>query len=166
MLPGRRDERVLATVLFTDIVGSTEHALRMGDRRWIKTLNGHDALVQDHIAAFQGKLIKATGDGVLATFDGPSRAIRCARALREAAVHLGLRIRAGVHTGELEMRSKDVAGLAVHIGARVSALARPGEVLVSRTVRDVVAGSELSFADRGVHGLQGLPDEWRVFSLL
>ena len=165
MLPGRPDERVLATVLFTDIVGSTEQALRMGDRGWIKTLNGHDELVQDHIAAFGGRLVKTTGDGVLATFDGPSRAIRCARTLREAAVHLGLRMRAGIHTGELEMRSKDVAGLAVHIGARISALARPGEVLVSRTVRDVVVGSELAFADRGLHGLRGLPDEWQLFSL-
>ena len=160
-----RDERVLATVLFTEIAGSTEQAVRMGDRRRIDALNGHDQLVRDHVAEFVEVLVKTTGDGMLATFDRPTRAIRCARAVREAAVHLGMCIRAGIHTGELELRRREVSGIAVHIGARVSALAKPGEVLVSRTIRDLVVGSDLSFADRGSHGLRGLPDEWQLYSL-
>lgn len=158
-------DRVLATVLFTDIVGSTEQAVSLGDRRWRELLDRHDDLARRRIGEYGGRLVKTTGDGVLATFDGPARAIRCATALRDGSAPLGLAIRAGIHTGEVELRHADVGGVAVHIGARVSALAGPGEILVSRTVKDLVVGSGLGFSDRGSHQLKGLPEEWHVYAV-
>jgi class 3 adenylate cyclase len=158
-------DRVLATVLFTDIVGSTEQAVSLGDRRWRELLDRHDDLARRRIGENGGRLVKTTGDGVLATFDGPARAIRCATAMRDGSAPLGLSIRAGIHTGEVEVRHSDVGGVAVHIGARVSALAGPGEILVSRTVKDLVVGSGLGFSDRGSHRLKGLPDEWQVYAV-
>jgi class 3 adenylate cyclase len=157
-------DRVLATILLTDIVGSTDHAARLGDARWREQLDRHDRLVADHVAAFRGKLVKTTGDGVLATFDGPARATRCAAAIAESVQRIGLDVRAGLHTGEVELRGDDVGGIAVHIAARVAGLAAPGEVLVSRTVRDLVVGSGLTFADRGEHRLKGVPDAWQIFA--
>jgi class 3 adenylate cyclase len=159
-------DRVLATVLFTDIVGSTEHAERLGDRRWRETLNDYDELVHRELERFRGLCIKSTGDGTLATFDGPARAIEAARTIREAVKVLGIEIRAGLHTGEIEVRGGDVAGLAVHIAARVSGQALGGEVLVSRTVTDLVAGSGINFEDRGDHHLKGVPGVWRLFAAL
>ena len=158
-------DRVLATVLFTDIVGSTEQAVSLGDRKWRELLDRHDDLARRRIGEHGGRLVKTTGDGVLATFDGPARAIRCATAMRDGSVPLGLSLRAGIHTGEVEVRQADVGGVAVHIGARVSALAGPGEILVSRTVKDLVVGSGLDFSDRGSHQLKGLPDEWQVYAV-
>ena len=158
-------DRVLATVLFTDIVGSTEKAVSLGDRRWREVLDRHEDLARRRIGEHGGRLVKTTGDGVLATFDGPARAIRCAEALRSGSEPLGLSIRAGIHTGEVELRHSDVGGVAVHIGARVSSLAGPGEILVSRTVKDLVVGSGLRFSDRGTHQLKGLPDEWQVYAV-
>ncbi|HEX5267242.1 MAG TPA: adenylate/guanylate cyclase domain-containing protein [Acidimicrobiales bacterium] len=158
-------DRVLATVLFTDIVGSTEQAVALGDRRWRELLDRHDDLARLRIGEYGGRLVKTTGDGVLATFDGPARAIRCATALRDGSAPLGLAIRAGIHTGEVEMRQSDVGGVAVHIGARVSALAGPGEILVSRTVKDLVVGSGLGFCDKGSHQLKGLPEEWQIYAV-
>jgi class 3 adenylate cyclase len=155
-------DRVLATVLFTDIVGSTERAREVGDRRWREVLDRHDELARVELERFQGRLVKTTGDGLLATFDGPARAIRCASALRD---HLPVPIRAGLHTGEVELRGEDVGGIAIHIGARVMALAAEREVLVSRTVRDLVAGSGITFTDRGTHILKGVPDEWQLYAV-
>ena len=160
--PVREPDRVLATVLFTDIVGSTERARELGDRRWREVLDRHDATARAQLERFQGRLVKTTGDGLLATFDGPARAIRCATSLRE---QLPVLIRAGLHTGEVELRGDDVGGIAVHIGARVAALARASEVLVSRTVKDLVAGSGIEFADRGLHTLKGVPDEWQLYAV-
>jgi class 3 adenylate cyclase len=157
---------VLATVLFTDIVGSTEHAARLGDRPWRELLADHDRLVRNQIERARGRLIKHTGDGVLATFDGPARAIRCAGEIRDGVHRLGIEIRAGLHTGECELIGEDVGGIAVHIGQRVSSLAEPNEVLVSSTVKDLVAGSGLRFQDRGAHVLRGVPDEWRLFRVV
>ncbi len=159
-------DRVLATVLFTDIVGSTATAAEVGDRRWKELVREHDAIIDRELARHRGRHIHTTGDGVLATFDGPARAIRCAVAIREAARGTNLEIRAGLHTGEIELQGKDVAGIGVHIGARVSALAGPGEILVSRTVVDLVTGSGLQFEDRGNHVLKGVPGEWQLFSLV
>ena len=159
-------DRVLATVLFTDIVGSTEQAMALGDRRWLETLARHDTVVRHELARFRGREVKTTGDGFLATFDGPARAVRCASAIVEAVRPLGLQVRAGVHTGECELIGDDVGGIAVHIGQRVSALAGPGEVLASSTVRDLVAGSGLAFESRGEHVLRGLPDQWRIFAVV
>jgi class 3 adenylate cyclase/pimeloyl-ACP methyl ester carboxylesterase len=163
---GRRSppetDRVLATVLFTDIVGSTERAAEMGDARWRRLLDDHDELSQAEVERFRGRLIKTTGDGLLATFDGPARAVHCAAAIRDGLRPLGIDVRAGVHTGEVELRGEDVGGIAVHVGSRVTALAGPGEVLVSRTVTDLVAGSGLSFVDRGQHSLKGVPGRWQV----
>ena len=156
-------DRMLATVMFTDIVGSTERAAAMGDQRWRDLLESHNALIRRALERFRGREIDTAGDGFLATFDGPARAIRCAQAITEGVRRLGIEVRAGLHTGEVEPREDGIGGLAVHIGARVAALAGPGEVLVSRTVRDLVAGSGLSFVDRGVHVLKGVPDEWQVF---
>jgi len=156
---------VLATVLFTDIVGSTEHAARAGDRRWKDLLGAHDALLGAKVERFRGRMVKSTGDGMLATFDGPGRAIRCACAIRESVRSLGIGLRAGLHTGEIELRGDDVAGMAVHIGARVSALAGAGDVLVSSTVKDLVAGSGIEFDDRGEHELKGVPGLWRLFAV-
>jgi class 3 adenylate cyclase len=164
-LPAHSSDRVMATVLFTDIVSSTEHAARVGDRRWREVLASHDALVGAEVERFRGRTVKSTGDGVLATFDGPGRAIRCACAVRDAVRSLGIEIRAGLHTGEIELRGDDVAGMAVHIGARVSALAGAGEVVVSRTVTDLVAGSGIDFEDRGEHDLKGVPGSWHVYSV-
>jgi class 3 adenylate cyclase len=157
-------QRLLATVLFTDIVGSTERALAVGDRRWRELLDAHAAAARRLVAAEGGRLVKETGDGILAVFDGPGRAIGCALALRRELRDLGVEIRAGLHTGELEVRDADVGGIAVHIGARVMAAAGPGEVLVSRTVRDLVAGSGIALEDRGSHTLKGLDDTWQLFA--
>jgi class 3 adenylate cyclase len=160
----RLTQRVLATIVFTDIVKSTEQASDLGDQKWRELLDRHDALVRRQLARFGGDEIKAIGDGFLASFDGPARAIRFAVAVRDGARQLGLDIRAGVHSGEVERRGNDVIGIAVHIGERISGLAAPGEVLVSSTVKDLVAGSGITFTDRGTHSLKGLPDEWRVFA--
>ena len=159
-------DRVLATVLFTDIVESTKTAAELGDRRWRDLLGRHADATHRALERFGGREIKSTGDGVMATFDGPARGIRCARAIAEAAGELGLRIRAGLHTGECEVIGNDIGGIAVHIAARVSALAGPDEILVSRTVRDLVAGSGIVFEDRGRHQLRGVPDEWDVLAVL
>lgn len=159
-------DRVLATILFTDIVGSTQRAAEFGDQRWRELLDEHDAAVQTAVGRFQGKLIKTTGDGVLATFDGPARAIEAARAIARAARGLDLEIRAGLHTGECELRGEDVAGIAVHIASRIAGLAAGGELVVSRTVKDLVVGSGINFEDRGMHPLKGVPDEWQVFTVL
>jgi class 3 adenylate cyclase/alpha-beta hydrolase superfamily lysophospholipase len=156
-------DRVLATVLFTDIVGSTERALTLGDHRWRELLEDHDRLVRSHLERARGRAVKHTGDGFLATFDGPARAVRCARAISDAVRQLGIEIRAGLHTGECELIGDDVGGIAVHIGQRVSALAGPNEVLVSSTVKDLVVGSGIEFEDQGAHALKGLPDVWRIF---
>lgn len=158
-------DRLLATVLFTDIVDSTDRAVELGDRRWHTLLDEHHALVRRELEAFQGHEIKTTGDGVLATFDGPARAIRCAVALRRGVRSLGLEIRAGLHTGEVEVMGDDIGGIAVHIGQRVSALASVGEVLVSRTVVDLVAGSGTAFESRGEHKLKGVPGHWTLFAV-
>ncbi len=158
-------DRVLLTVLFTDIVGSTRLASELGDQRWRDLLATHYALVRRELARFKGREVKTVGDGFLATFDGPARAIRCASAIRDGVRTLGIEIRAGLHTGECELMGDDVGGIAVHIGARVAADAGPGEVLVSSTVRDLVAGSGLRFTDRGVHNLHGVPGEWRLFAV-
>ena len=157
-------DRVLATVMFTDIVGSTERAAELGDRRWRELLDSHYALVRRELARFRGREIHTAGDSFLATFDGPARAVRCALAASDAVKALGIAIRAGLHTGEVELMNGDVGGIAVHIGARVMALAQGGEVLVSSTVRDLVAGSGLQFVDRGAQALKGVPGEWRLFA--
>lgn len=159
-------DRVLATVLFTDIVGSTERAAALGDRRWRDLLEDYRALVRRQLARFRGREVDAAGDGVLAAFDGPARAIECASAIGAAARQLDIDIRAGVHTGECEVMGERLGGIALHIGARVAALAAGGEVLVSSTVRDLVAGSGLVFEDRGSHTLKGIPGEWRLFSVV
>jgi class 3 adenylate cyclase len=156
---------MLVTVLFTDIVGSTERARELGDRRWRDLLDLHDQLARGLVRQEGGRLVKTTGDGVLAIFDGPGRAIRCAAALREQLRQAGLDIRAGLHTGEVEFRGDDVGGIAVHIGARIMAAAAPGEVLVSRTVRDLVAGSQIALEDRGSHALKGVGDEWPLYAV-
>ncbi len=158
-------DRVLATVLLTDIVGSTERAAELGDQRWRSFLDLHDRLAERQLARYRGTLVKATGDGLLATFDGPARAIRCALALRDGLRGMGFEIRCGLHCGEIERRGPDVSGLAVHIAARVQAVARPGEVLVTRTVKDLVVGAQIPFADRGSHDLKGVPDEWQLFAV-
>jgi class 3 adenylate cyclase len=168
-LTGTRSEpeadRVLASVLFTDIVDSTRKAAELGDKAWRDLLDKHDALAERQVERQRGRLIKKTGDGILATFDGPARSVRCALAIREGAHGLAIEIRAGVHTGEVELRAADVAGLGVHIAARIEALSQPGEVLVSRTVVDLVVGSGLEFDDRGEHDLKGVPGRWQVFAV-
>ncbi len=156
---------MLATVLFTDIVGSTQRAAELGDRRWRDVLESYYGLAQRELDRFRGHEVKTTGDGFLATFDGPARGIRCARAISESVDQLGIAIRAGLHTGECETMGEDIGGIAVHIGARVAAEAAGGEVLVSSTVKDLVAGSGLEFEDRGSHRLKGVPDEWRLFAV-
>ena len=158
-------DRVLATVLFTDIVDSTGQAASVGDASWRATLDRHDALSAATIAAHGGRVVKTTGDGVLATFDAPGRALHCAGALRRALADAGIHVRCGLHTGEVEIRGNDIGGIGVHIAARVEAQAGPGEVLVSRTVRDLVAGGGFVFTSRGVHRLKGLPDEWELFAV-
>jgi class 3 adenylate cyclase len=156
-------DRVLATVMFTDIVDSTKLAADLGDRRWSELLEDHEQLVRRELTRFRGREIDTAGDGFLAAFDGPARAIRCASAIRDTVKGLGIEIRAGLHTGECEVVGEKLRGVTVHIGARVAALAEPGEVLVSRTVRDLVAGSGLAFEDRGIHVLKGVPGEWQLF---
>ena len=163
--PDVPDDRVLATVLFTDIVDSTRRAAEMGDRDWHALLDAHDAVVRSQLARFRGREVNTSGDGFLATFDGPQRAIRCAMAIRDAVQALGIEVRAGLHTGECEVRGDDIGGIAVHIGARVSALAGPNDVLVSSTLRDLVIGSGLEFEERGSHELKGVPGEWRLFAI-
>jgi len=158
-------DRVLATVLFTDIVGSTERAAKLGDRKWRELLDAHDRTVRRQLERFRGREVKSSGDGFLATFDGPGRAIDCASAIRDAVRALGVEVRAGLHTGEIEVRGDDVAGIAVHIGARVAALAGGGEVLVSAAVPPLVAGSGITFTDRGDHTLKGVPYPWRLFEV-
>jgi class 3 adenylate cyclase len=159
-------DRVLTTVLFTDIVGSTERAEREGDRRWSELLSAHHQVVRSELHHFRGEEIDTAGDGFLVTFDGPARAIRCACAIRDRVESLGLQIRAGLHTGEVELTDEGPRGLAVHIGARVGAAAGPGEVLVSRTVADLVVGSGIKLADRGEHRLKGVPGRWRLFAVV
>jgi len=159
------DDRVLATVLFTDIVDSTRRAAEMGDRDWRALLDAHDAVVRSQLARFRGREVNTSGDGFLAMFDGPQRAIRCAMAIRDAVQALGIQVRAGLHTGECEVRGDDIGGIGVHIGARVSALAGPNGVLVSSTLRDLVIGSGLEFEDRGSYELKGVPGEWRLFAV-
>jgi class 3 adenylate cyclase len=157
-------DRVLATVMFTDIVGSTESAARLGDRRWGDVVARHDELVRRQLERYRGRPVKTLGDGFLATFDGPARAIRCAHEISEGVRTLGIEVRAGLHTGECELVGDDVAGMAVNIGARVSSLAGPGEVLVSGMVKDLVYGSGIEFADRGEHQLKGVPGDWRLYA--
>jgi class 3 adenylate cyclase len=157
--------RVLATVLFTDIVASTQRAEELGDRRWRELLNVHDELTGRLVEEFGGRLVKATGDGILATFEGPGRAIHCAAALREELAGIGVQLRAGLHTGEVELRDNDVGGIAVHIAARVMAAANPGEILVSRTVRDLVAGSDVTLEDRGMYLLRGIDGDWQLLAV-
>jgi class 3 adenylate cyclase len=159
------DDRVLATVLFTDIVDSTRRAAEIGDRNWHALLDAHDVVVRSQLARFRGREVSTSGDGFLAMFDGPQRAIRCAVAIRDAVQALGIEVRAGLHTGECEVRGDDIGGIAVHIGARVSALAGPNEVLVSSTLRDLVIGSGLEFDERGMHQLKGVPGEWRLVAV-
>jgi class 3 adenylate cyclase len=168
-LTGRRHpvaaNRVLSTVLFSDIVGSTEQAAAVGDRRWKEILDRHDAVVRREIEAYRGKLVEFAGDGVLAIFDGPARAVSCGCELRDSLQSLGIDIRVGLHTGEIELRGKGIGGLAVHIGARVAAAADGGDVLVSRTVTDLVAGSGIEFADQGTYHLKGVPGDWQLFAV-
>jgi class 3 adenylate cyclase len=163
--PEVADDRVLATVLFTDIVDSTRRAAEMGDRDWHAVLDAHDSIVRAQLNRFRGREVNTSGDGFLAMFDGPQRAIRCAMAIRDAVQALGIEVRAGLHTGECEVRGDDIGGIAVHIGARVSALAGPNDVLVSSTLRDLVIGSGIEFEDRGAHALKGVPGEWRIFAV-
>jgi class 3 adenylate cyclase len=157
-------DRVLATILFTDIVGSTRRAAEVGDRQWRVLLDRHDDVVRRELRRFNGREVNTTGDGMVAAFDGPARALHCASAIAAALQAIGLDVRSGLHTGECEVRGTDLGGLAVHIAARVGALAQSGEVLVSSTVKDLVVGSGISFAERGVHVLKGVPDEWRLFA--
>jgi class 3 adenylate cyclase len=160
------DDRVLATVLFTDIVSSTERAGRLGDQRWRDLLDAHDDLARRQVERFRGRMVKFTGDGILATFDGPARAVRCATSLRDAVAELGVEVRAGLHTGEIELRGTDISGIAVHIAQRICSVATSREIVASSTVKDLVAGSGLSFADRGVHRLRGIPNEWHTFTVM
>ena len=162
---GPAGDRVLATVLFTDIVGSTDRAADLGDRKWRHLLDSHDQTTRRQLERFRGREIKATGDGFAATFDGPGRAIQCACAIRDAVRALGMDLRTGLHTGEIELRGDDVAGMAVHIGARVSALAGPGDVLVSGAIPPLVVGSGIAFEDRGEYELKGVPGTWRLYAV-
>jgi class 3 adenylate cyclase len=157
--------RILASVLFTDIVDSTARAAALGDSVWAQVLDRHDAIARSAIASYGGRFVKETGDGVLAVFDAPARGIECAKRLRSALSHAGIAIRAGIHTGEVELRGEDVSGIGVHIAARVAGLAGAGELLVSRTVKDLVAGSEYVFASQGAHRLRGIPERWELLSV-
>ncbi len=162
--PAEVPDRVLLTVLFTDIVASTETAAELGDAAWRRLLDRHDETVRRYLRRYQGREVKATGDGFLAVFDGPARAVRCAQAIAEAMVALGLQVRSGVHTGEVELRGNDLGGVAVHAGARIATVAGAGEVLVSRTVVDLVAGSGIVFESRGTHELRGIPGSWELYA--
>jgi class 3 adenylate cyclase len=159
-------DRVLATVLFTDIVDSTARSAELGDARWRETRDAHDRAVRANLARFRGREIKTLGDGFLATFDGPARAVRCAATIAQAVRSLGIEVRAGVHTGEIELDGGDITGLAVAIAARVAALAGPGEVLTSQTVKDLTAGSGVVYEDVGEHELKGVPDRWRLYRVV
>ena len=163
--PVTEPDRVLVTLLFTDIVGSTEQAGHLGDRRWRELLDRHDATIRRQLERFQGKEIKTVGDGFVATFDGPARAIRCGCAIRDAVGRLDLDVRVGLHTGEVELRGDDIGGIAVHVAQRVCGLAQPGQVLVSRTVVDLVAGSTIRFSEGDEHELKGVPGTWRLFAV-
>lgn len=164
--PREEPDRVLATVLFTDIVDSTQRAADLGDQRWRSLLAAHDQAARAELDRYRGREIHTTGDGFLAVFDGPARAMRCAAAIRDAVRGMGLEVRSGLHTGEIELTDGDVRGIAVHIGARVMALARAGEILVSTTVKDLVIGSGIAFEDRGTHALKGVPEEWKLYRAL
>jgi class 3 adenylate cyclase len=157
-------ERILTTVLFTDIVGSTAQAASLGDQRWRSLLDAHDKAVREQLRRFRGREVNTTGDGFVTSFDGPARAIRCAHAIVEVTGKLGVQVRVGLHTGECEVRGDNLGGLAVHIAARVGALASPGEIVVSGTVKDLVVGSGIEFSDRGEHELKGVPGEWKLFA--
>ena len=161
----REPDRVLATVLFTDIAGSTARAAELGDRRWTELLAEHHRVVRAELDRHRGKVVRVEGDGTLSTFDGPARAVRCASAVRQALARLGIEIRAGLHTGEIELAETGVEGIAVHIGARVAALAEPDEILTSSTVKDLVVGAGIEFADRGRHELKGIPGEWQLYAV-
>jgi class 3 adenylate cyclase len=163
---GPDPDRILATILFTDIVGSTDRAAELGDQRWRDLLESFYGVVRRAIPGFRGVEVGTTGDGMLATFDGPARGIRCARSIADAVVSLGVQVRTGLHTGECEVLGSDVGGIAVHTAARVAALAQPGEVLVSHTVKDLVAGSRICFESRGTHTLKGVPGEWPLFAVV
>jgi class 3 adenylate cyclase len=163
--PTREADRRLLTVLFTDIVGSTEHAAELGDSRWRTLLERHDELVRAEIERHGGRVVKTTGDGFLATFEGPARSIKCARTLAAATAPIGIEIRAGLHTGECELIGDDIGGMCVHLAARVCGLAGPGEVLVSRTVKDLVVGSGIEFSEHGAHELKGMEGKWELFSV-
>jgi DNA-binding NarL/FixJ family response regulator len=163
--PGSESGRVLATVMFSDIVSSTERAAEIGDRRWRDVLDRHDALIRRELARHGGREVKTTGDGFLALFDGPARAIRCAVAIRDELRTEGVDVRIGLHSGEVELRGDDLGGIAVHIGARVAGYAEAGDVIVSSTVKDLVAGSGIGFVDRGEHALKGVPDRWRLYAV-
>jgi class 3 adenylate cyclase len=163
--PVAEPDRVLATVLFTDIVGSTQRAAELGGRRWRDVLVSHHGIVRRELDRFRGREVKTVGDGFLATFDGPARAVRCASAIRDGVRSVGVSIRAGLHTGECELVGDDVGGIAVHIGARVAASAHADEVLVSSTVKDLVVGSGIQFQDRGLHRLRGVPGNWRLYAV-
>jgi class 3 adenylate cyclase len=158
-------DRVLTTVLFTDIVGSTERASELGDRAWSDLVERHHSLIRRELERFRGREVDTAGDGFLATFDGPARGVRCAVAAVEGIRGLGLEIRAGLHTGEVELAGDAVRGVAVHVGARIAGTARGGEVLVSRTVKDLVSGSGIVFADRGEHALKGVPESWQLYAV-
>ena len=158
-------DRVLTTVLFTDIVGSTEHLASLGDRRWSALLDAHDRAIRDRLRRFRGREVKTTGDGFAACFDGPGRAIGCATSITQAARELGIEVRAGLHSGECEIRGEDLAGLAMHVAARIGSLAGPGEVWVSTTVKDLVAGSGIDFEDKGERKLKGIPTTWSLFAV-
>jgi class 3 adenylate cyclase len=162
---GGRADRVLATVLFSDIIGSTELASELGDERWRRVLDAHDELAHRCVERFGGQLIKMTGDGIMATLDGSARGIQCGLALREDLQTIGVDIRVGVHTGEIELRRGDIGGLTVHIAARVMALAGPGEVLVTQTVKDLVSSSDVALVNRGSHALKGVVGEWTLFAV-
>jgi class 3 adenylate cyclase len=157
-------DRVLATVMFTDIVDSTGHTSRLGDRRWKDLLSDYDAMVDRHLGEFRGHLVKTTGDGTVATFDGPGRAVQCATAIRDGAQQLGIQIRTGLHTGEIELRSDDITGLAVVIAQRISTIAQANEILVSSTVRDLTVGSTIAYEARGDHELKGVPNAWTILA--
>jgi class 3 adenylate cyclase len=157
-------DRVLATILFTDIVDSTARATALGDARWRMFLGGHDRAVRSVLERYRGREIKTTGDGFLATFDGPARAVRAAMSIRDLIADQGIQVRSGLHTGEIELAGSDITGIAVHIAARISALAGPGEVLVSSTVRDLVTGSGIGFEPRGTQSLKGIADDWRILA--
>ena len=163
--PGPEPDRVLVTVMFTDIVSSTERAAAVGDRRWRQLLDGYVGVARRELERFRGREIDVAGDGMFAIFDGPARAIRCASAIRDSIHSLGLEVRAGLHTGECEIAGSKVSGIAVHTGARIAAAARPQEIFASGTVRDLVAGSGIRFDDRGSHVLKGVPGDWRLFAV-